>query len=77
MELVKSVKDVTLMCKEAGVNLTATFCDQGSTNYTCINELKWETRRFISRMDDETRQQMGFEKGLNLKDKYHEAIFYH
>ena len=62
-KIVKSVKDVVLMCKEAGVKLVATCCDQGATNVSAINKLKLETERKIHKMDEAELEEKGIEKG--------------
>ena len=63
MELVNAVKDMVLFCKESGLKLIATVCDQGSTNYACINELRNESKRTFAKMDKQKKEEMGIEKG--------------
>ena len=63
MELVNAVKDMVLFCKESGLKLIATVCDQGSTNYACINELRNESKRTFAKMDEQKKEEMGIEKG--------------
>ena len=69
-QIVNAVKDVMLMCKEAGIKLVATCCDQGATNVSAINLLRYETERIIKKMDDAELKESGFERGFNfnLKD---------
>ena len=43
--LKKAIKNVTKMCEEARIQITATVCDQGSTKVKPIDELVKETDR--------------------------------
>ena len=66
-ESVYAVRDITLMCKNTGVKLIATCCDQGSTNVAAINHFRFETERVFGRMTDERFKEMKYERGFNLE----------
>ena len=58
-DIVNAINDITLMCKEVGIKLIATCCDQNS-NVSCINEFRWQTEQSVWKINEKALEEMGF-----------------